>query len=206
MKLDVSPTRMELMKLKKRLTISKRGHKLLKDKLDEFVRQLLLIIKEIEELRKFVDDELFKARAHMNIASSYAFPEALHSALSVSEDKIFITTELKQLLNVKIPQFKIEPQEHFHSYGFVHTSSTTDSAIAIFKDIMPDIIKISEKEKAIEIIADEIEKTRRRVNALEYILIPNVEETIKYIKMRLDENERDNQTQLMRVKEIVRNS
>lgn len=204
MKLDINPTRMELLKLKKRVVISKRGHKLLKDKVDEFVKELLILTKELKTLREEFEQKLFEIKGYFKIASSVPFPQALISALSVSENKITINTTYKQLLNVKIPKFEILTHQNFFFYGFSQTSPILDLAIENFDKLLPKIIKIAEKEKSIEIIAEEIEKTRRRVNTLEYIIIPNIEETIKYIKMRLDENERDNQTQLMRIKEIIK--
>jgi len=202
--LDVSPTRMELLRLKKKLAIAQRGHKLLKDKLDEFVRQLLALVKELSDVRKTIDVDYSQAKRYFNVANASNFPEATIAALSTSNMKLTLEISYQQLLNIKVPQFDLKSDDYNRSYGFLHTSIGLDRALEIFSDVMKNLIKLSEKEKAVQMIADEIQKTRRRVNALEYILIPNIEETIKYITMKLDENERNNQTQLMRVKDVVR--
>jgi V/A-type H+-transporting ATPase subunit D len=204
MKLDVSPTRMELLKLRKKLSIAQRGHKLLKDKLDEFVRQLLILVKELGELRAIIDEKYALANRYFNVANASTFPEATIAALSSSNMKLSLETSFQQLLNIKVPRFNMISQDYDRSYAFVQTSIGLDMALDIFSEVMKSLIVLAEKEKAVQMIADEIQKTRRRVNALEYILIPNIEETIKYITMKLDENERNNQTQLMRVKDIVR--
>ncbi|MCP4129493.1 MAG: V-type ATP synthase subunit D [bacterium] len=202
--LDVSPTRMELLKLRKKHAIAKRGHKLLKDKLDEFIRHMLALVKELSDLRNLIDDKFALANKYMNIAGYSSFHEAITGALMASERTLTVETSYKRLLNLRIPQFSIEMEGSMKSYGFAQTSLGLDYALDLFDEVTKDIIKLSEKEKAVQMIADEIQKTRRRVNALEYILIPNVEETIKYIKMKLDEHERNTQTQLMRVKDVVR--
>lgn len=202
--LDVSPTRMELLKLKKKRSIAKRGHKLLKDKLDEFVRHLLSLVKEIAELRNIIHSEYSRANGYFSMANSSNFPEATTAALSASSMSLTIDTSYKQLLNIRVPRYSVKSDEYSRSYGFIHTSIGLDFALEIFSQLMRYLIALAEKEKAVQMIAEEIQKTRRRVNALEYILIPNIEETIKYITMKLDENERNNQTQLMRVKDVVR--
>ena len=202
--LDVSPTRMELLKLKKKLSIAQRGHKLLKDKLDEFVRQLLNLVKDLEQLRNDISKDYSSASKYFNFAKNSLFEESVITALSVSNMTLNLETTCRQMLNIKIPQFKITSNQYMRSFGFLHSSIALDISLEKFSLIMEKIILLSEKEKAVQLMADEIQKTRRRVNALEYILIPNIEETIKHITMKLDENERNNQTQLMRIKDVLR--
>ena len=204
MLIDVSPTRMELLRLKKRLAIAVRGHKLLKDKLDEFIRIMLILIKEVDGLRREIDEKISEANRYIILAGNLTFPEALSSAMMVSEKKIHIEVSHKQILNIRVPLFLTESTGGYRSYGFAQASAGLDYALNIFDQAREKLIELSEKERSIQLVADEIQKTRRRVNALEYILIPNIEETIKYITMKLEEHERNNQTQLMRVKDIIR--
>ena len=202
--LDISPTRMELMRLKKRLSIAIRGHKLLKNKLDELIRIMLTLVKDALQLRKKTDDKFAEANRYMAVAGSSTSPETLNAALMVSEKKLKIDLKYRQIFNIKVPEFSARSTQGPSSYGFAQTSVGLDFALEIFDKTVKQLIELSEKEKKIQLIGDEIQKTRRRVNALEYILIPNIEETLKYIRMKLEERERDNQTQLMRVKDVVR--
>jgi len=204
MVLDVNPTRMELLRLKKRYTIAIRGHKLLKDKLDEFIRIMLSRVKEVEELKNSIDKKLEDVNRYMTLASHATFPEAIAGALLFTDRKADIQVTYRQLLNLKVPEFSIDLGEPVRGYGFAQTSVGLDHALIIFDHMLKDLITLSQQEKTIQMIADEIQKTRRRVNALEYILIPNIEETIKFITMKLDEQERNRQTQLMRIKEMIR--
>lgn len=202
--LDISPTRMELLRLKKRLSIAIRGHKLLKNKLDELIRIMLALVKDALQLRKKTDDKFAEANRYMAVAGSSTSTETLNAALMISEKRMEIELKYKYIFNIKVPEFSIQSTKGSSSYGFAQTSVGLDVAIKIFDKTIKQLIKLSEKEKEIQLIGDEIHKTRRRVNALEYILIPNIEETVKYITMKLEERERDNQTQLMRVKDVVR--
>ena len=202
--LDISPTRMELMRLKKRLSIAIRGHKLLKNKLDELIRIMLTLVKDALQLRKKTDDKFAEANRYMAVAGSSTSPETLNAALMVSERRMIIDLKYRQIFNIKVPEFSAQSTKGASSYGFAQTSVGLDFALDIFDKTVKQLIELSEKEKKIQLIGDEIQKTRRRVNALEYILIPNIEETLKYIRMKLEERERDNQTQLMRVKDVVR--
>ena len=202
--LDISPTRMELMRLKKRLSIAIRGHKLLKNKLDELIRIMLTLVKDALQLRKKTDDKFAEANRYMAVAGSSTSPETLNAALMVSEKKLKIDLKYRQIFNIKVPEFSARSTKGPSSYGFAQTSVGLDFALEIFDKTVKQLIELSEKEKKIQLLSDEIQKTRRRVNALEYILIPNIEETLKYIRMKLEERERDNQTQLMRVKDVVR--
>jgi len=203
--LDVSPTRMELLKLKKKLSIARRGHKLLKDKLDEFVRIILILVKEVSELRELLDNRFSEASKFMGFAGYITFPEALRTALAASNRELAVNVSLKQLLNLKVPEFRVEEKgSSERSYGFAQTSAGLDYSLELFNEAIMGIVELSQKEKRIEMVAEEIQKTRRRVNALEYILIPNIEETIRYISMKLEEQERNTLTQLMRIKDVVR--
>ncbi len=205
MRLDVSPTRMELLRLKKRRAIAVRGHKLLKDKLDEFVRQLLALVKEVAGMRKNIDSMLRESREYLSLAGAATFPESVTAALSASEKTKFITVTMKQILNIRVPEYAVnEAAGAGRGYGFAQTSVGIDTSLEKFEDASREIIRLAEKEKAIQMIAEEIQKTRRRVNALEYILIPNLEETIQFISMKLEEHERNTKTQLMRIKDVVR--
>lgn len=204
MRLDVSPTRMELLQLKKRHTIAKRGHKLLKDKLDELIRIMLLRVKEFKELKKGINKSLEEVNRYMTLASHSVFPEALTGALMTSDRKPAIRVVYSQLLNLNVPKFIVESAQPVRNYGFVQTSEGLDHALVIFDPVLKDLIALSQHEKTILLIADEIRKTKRRVNALEYILIPNMKETINFITMKLNEQERNRQTQLMRIKEVLR--
>lgn len=202
--LDISPTRMELMRLKKRLSIAIRGHKLLKNKLDELIRIMLTLVKDALQLRKKTDDKFAEANRYMAVAGSSTSPKTLNAALMVSERRMKIDLKYRQIFNIKVPEFSVRSTKGLSSYGFAQTSVGLDFALEIFDKTVKQLIELSEKEKKIQLIGDEIQKTRRRVNALEYILIPNIKETLKYIRMKLEERERDNQTQLMRVKDVVR--
>ena len=202
--LKVNATRMELLQLKKKHIIAKKGHKLLKDKEDELMRQLLEMIKSIRELRKEIENEI------SNVVGRYQFAKA--SMNKETEDEIFliptkrinISVKEKNLMSVRVPEFTKEVEGKIRSYGYAFTSGELDASLLALDKIMEKIVSLAEKEKTIQLLADEIEKTRRRVNALEYIMIPNIEDTIKYISQRLAEMERSNTTRLMKVKDIVR--
>jgi V/A-type H+-transporting ATPase subunit D len=202
--LDVNPTRMELLRLKKKLAISKRGHKLLKDKLDELMRLLLALLKEAEEMYQVLDANMHQMHKSLALGEYSSFPEAMHSALSYSGSQFAVKSELKSLLNIKIPTFQVSYQAMQRSYGFAQTSLSADLALEILENNIQILVDMAAKEKSILLITSEIEKTRRRVNALEYILIPNIQETIKFISLRMAELERNNRAQLMRIKDSLR--
>jgi V/A-type H+-transporting ATPase subunit D len=202
--LDVNPTRMELLRLKKRLALARRGHKLLKDKQDELMKQLLDLIDMVKELRKKVDHELTVATGKYLFAKAGMGRESLESAMLVPGVSIALSISKKSTMGVKIPLFKVNTEGHIQNYGFAHTTGELDSSLLAIENVVEEIIHLAEKEKTLQLMAEEIEKTRRRVNALEYILIPNLEETIKYITMKLSEMERGNLIRLMKVKDIVR--
>ncbi|MFH1564995.1 MAG: V-type ATP synthase subunit D [bacterium] len=201
--LNVNPTRMELLKLKKRIVTARRGHKLLKEKRDGLMREFMIVIKEAKILRFRVEDILGKSFSNFMMASSVMRPEAIESALMVQSSEIKISAATKNVMSVNIPEFNFEITPKPSGYGFLGTSGEMDIALDKFKKSLNDLIQLSTIEKSAALLAVEIEKTRRRVNALEYILIPDLEETMKYIYMKLAEQERSGIATLMVVKEML---
>lgn len=207
-KLNVNPTRMELSTLKARLKTATRGHKLLKDKQDELMRRFIELIKKNKELRLEVEDDLGASFKDFLLASAVMSPEMMEEAVAVPKEKITVDIKKKNVMSVNVPvmNFKRElegDEGSIYPYGFAQTSSELDDAIAKLYSIMPKLLELAEVEKACQLMADEIEKTRRRVNALEYRTIPDFEETIRFIRMKLDESERSTITRLMKVKDII---
>ncbi|KEI85458.1 V-type ATP synthase subunit D [Clostridium botulinum] len=208
MKLNVNPTRMELTKLKKRLTTATRGHKLLKDKQDELMRRFIGMIKKNNELRKDVEKELEGSFKDFLMASAVMSPEFLEEAVAYPKESISVDVKKQNIMSVNVPVFdfkrKLEgDQGSIFPYGFANTSAELDGAIEKLYGILPKLLELAKVEKACQLMADEIEKTRRRVNALEYMTIPQLEETIKFIQMKLDENERSTVTRLMKIKSMM---
>ncbi|MEW8955476.1 V-type ATP synthase subunit D [Clostridium sp.] len=208
MKLNVNPTRMELSKLKKRLTTATRGHKLLKDKQDELMRRFIELVKYNNELRKSVEEELGGSFKEFLMASAVMSSEMLEEAIAYPKEKISLELTHKNIMSVNVPVMNFKRSLEgdtgsIYPYGFAQTSSELDGAIEKLYGILPKLLELAEVEKSCQLMADEIEKTRRRVNALEYMTIPQLQETIKYIVMKLDENERGNLTRLMKVKSMM---
>ena len=205
--LNVNPTRMELTRLKKSLATATRGHKLLKDKRDELMRQFLDIVRENKRLRESVEKKLEKANKYMAVAGSVMQKEALVSALMMPKQGVNLKVSTKNIMSVDIPAYEIKTNtasgSDIFSYGFVNTSGDLDKAISLFSETLEDMLKLAEYEKSAQLLASEIEKTRRRVNALEYVMIPNYQDTIKYISMKLDEMERSNNTRLLKIKDMM---
>jgi len=202
---DVSPTRMELLKLRKKLVIAKRGHKLLKDKLDELVRIMIALVKEVGELRERSDSELLKSMRLMNFAGAASFPESVAAALHAADKPLEIDIVMAPLLNLRIPRFEFKEEPEIQILpGTAQTSAALDESADVFSRALKMLLELAAKEKEIRMVADEIEKTRRRVNALEYILIPGITEKIKFISMKIEETERNTLVRLMRIKDIVR--
>lgn len=207
-KLNVNATRMELFNLKKRLEIAERGYKLLKDKQDELMRQFIVLIKKNKELRIRVEQELEHSFKDFFLASSIMSPEILEEAVCFPKEEILLDVKKKNVMSVHVPiiQFKRKLEEDegsIYPYGYVQTSAELDDAIYRLYKVIPTLLELAEVEKTCQLMADEIEKTRRRVNALEYRTIPDLEETIRYIDMKLDENERSTTTRLIKVKDII---
>lgn len=206
-RLTVNPTRMELSKLKKRLKTATRGHKLLKDKQDELMKRFIDLVKKNNELRVEVEKQLTSSLKEFMMAKAVMSTEMFEEALIMPTEKILLDVTRKNIMSVNVPVMKFERESKegasIYPYGFAQTSGELDTAIKKLYDILPNLLSLAEIEKACQLMADEIEKTRRRVNALEYVMIPQLEETIKYITMKLDENERGNLVRLMKVKTMI---
>ena len=198
---------MELTNLKRKLVTARRGHKLLKDKRDELMRRFLDLVRENKKLRIEVEEGIKQANAAMSVARCVMSDKALDVALMLPTQEMSLEVGEKNVMSVMIPvfdvRFKTADENDIYSYGFAETSGDLDTAVKALSDIMPKMIRLAETEKSCRLMADEIEKTRRRVNALEHVMIPQYEETIKYISMKLDENERSTTTRLMKVKDMM---
>ena len=205
--LNVNPTRMELSRLRKRLGTATRGHKLLKDKQDELVRQFILLVKKNQELRKKMDSSLQKGMKEYVLASSVIPDHVLEEAFSIPFNKVSLDVQTKSIMNTEVPVLNTMYQEDSDvddfSYGFVSTTSELDLSLDYLDSILPLMLQLAEIEKTCQLIAKEIETTKRRVNALEYLTIPNLTETIAHIENTLDENERGNVPRLMKVIDIL---
>lgn len=204
MVLSVNATRMELQHLKKRLQIAIRGHKLLKDKQDELMRQMLSQINEVREKRMSIDTNFQAILQSFVLSQSELGRVQVEEALALPTKKISVNVETKRVMSVKMPLFKREVSGNIISYGYLNTSGEMDISLIKFDRFIETLFVLAEMEKRVQLLADEINKTRRRVNALEYKLIPTIQETIKFILMKLAELERSNLTRLMKVKDIVR--
>ena len=206
-RLNVNPTRMELSRLKKKLTSARRGHKLLKDKRDELMRQFMIMIKENRKLRSEVEEAVREADRHMAVAGCVMQRAVIDTALMLPRQEVELAVGEKNVMSVNIPVFdpkyRTDDTSDIYSYGTAFTSCDLDGAVSALSEVFPKMIRLAEVEKACQLMADEIEKTRRRVNALEHIMIPDYEETIKFITMKLSENERSTTTSLMKVKDMV---
>ena len=203
----ITPTRMVLNQMKGRLKTASRGHKLLKDKRDELMRQFMDIVRLNKQLRERVEQGLTEAFAALQVASAIMSPEMLEQALLYPRQSVELDMQFKNIMSVNVPQYSFhtrnnDPSE-IYPYGFAQTSGELDDAVRELGDILPDLLRLAEVEKATQLLAAEIERTRRRVNALEYVKIPQMQQNIKYITMKLDENERANTIRLMKVKDII---
>ena len=206
-KAQVNPTRMELTRLKKKLTTAIRGHKLLKDKRDELMRQFLDMVRENKTLREKVEQGILAANKNFVLARSAMPDEVVNVSLMTPRQEVYLEASSKNVMSVEIPRFTYHtktPDVHdIFPYGFAFTSSDLDDAVQSLQDILPDMLKLAAIEKSCQLMAAEIEKTRRRVNALEHVMIPEMREKIKFIVMKLDENERSTQIRLMKVKDMM---
>ena len=201
--LDVNPTRMELLRLKKRLVLARRGHKLLKDKQDELVRQFLAIIEDTKRLRVEADGESLSVYQSWSVAEGTLGPATLTGLFQMPGARTNIRSRTKTIMSLKVPVLEVEIKGDPHEYGAARSSMFLDRCVSNYQKLLGTLLKLAELEKTSILLAEEIEKTRRRVNALEYILIPNIVETIKYITMKLAEMERSNLTRVMKVKEMI---
>jgi len=198
---------MELTRLKKRLKVAQRGHKLLKDKRDELMKKFLELVRQNKELREKVENMLMNAYSNFLIARAVMSSEVLEESLMFPKQRVFLEVSTNNIMSVEVPvlEFKTESDDesNVYPYGFAVTSAELDNAISTLSRALPYMLELAQMEKSAQLLAEEIEKTRRRVNALEHVLIPQLTETIKYITMKLDENERGNLTRLMKVKDMV---
>ena len=204
---QIIPTRMELSRIKDKLAVARKGHKLLKDKRDELMRQFLIMVRENMELRKHVEEGIRQANINFVVAKAGMDAETLNTALMAAKQKVTLGVSTKNVMSVNIPVFDVKTktasESDIYSYGYAFTSSDLDVAIKSLADIRDDMILLAEKEKACKLMAAEIEKTRRRVNALEHVIIPEAQKNIKYISMKLEETARDNTIRLIKVKDMV---
>ena len=203
----VIPTRMELTRLKKKLNTAVKGHRLLKDKRDELMREFLDLVKVNMELREKVEKGIDAANKNFVLAKAGMSEQTLRTALMAPKQEVSLVQDKKNVMSVDIPVFDFKtrtPDENdIYSYGFAFTSGDLDGAVDSLAAVFPDMLKLAEVEKSCQLMAAEIEKTRRRVNALEHVIIPETQESIKYITMKLDENERSAQVRLMKVKSMM---
>ena len=205
-KLNVNPTRMEMTRLKRQLKTATRGHKLLKDKLDELMKQFLEIVRENKRLREEAEKALEGAYQNFIIARAVLSESTLSAALMIPQQSVSVKVKQKNIMSVNVPVFdfqKTEGSGDIYPYGMAFTSGELDSAMNSFAGAMEPLLRLAESEKTAQLLAQEIERTRRRVNALENVMIPNYRETIKFIAMKLEENERASTTRLMKVKDMV---
>lgn len=204
---QVNATRMELTRLKKKLVTARRGHKLLKDKRDELMRQFLDLARENMALRKKVEEGIRQANTNFVVAKASMSAEVLHTALMAPKQEVTLDVSAKNVMSVDIPIFKAQTRTanegDIYSYGYAFTTGELDDAVKSLSDVLTEMLELAEKEKACQLMAIEIEKTRRRVNALEHVIIPQTQESIKYISMKLDENERSTQIRLLKVKDML---
>ena len=203
----ITPTRMVLNQLKGRLKTARRGHKLLKDKRDELMRQFMDVVKRNKELRTRVEEGLTAAFASLQVASAIMSPEMLEQALLYPRQSVELGMTYKNIMSVNVPRYRFQTKNNdpseVYPYGFAQTSGELDDALDKLARVFQDMLELAEVEKTMQLLAEEIEKTRRRVNALEYVMIPELEGNIKYISMKLEENENATKVRLLKVKEMV---
>ena len=206
-RMNVNPTRMMLTSLKRRLKTAVRGHKLLKDKRDELMKEFLDLARENGRLREEVERDLDGVYKNFTVASSIMSREVMQESLMFPKQGVDLTVGSKNIMSVDVPVFDFNTTANnegdIFPYGFARTTGELDTAIQRMSDLFPKLLDLAAKEKETSLLAAELEKTRRRVNALEYVMIPRLQLTIRYIQMKLDENERGNQTRLMKVKDMM---
>ena len=203
----VSATRMELTRLKGRLKTAVRGHKLLKDKRDELMKQFLDVVRENRAVRLRVEEGLKQAHASFTVASALMSAEMLEQALLYPKQSVELGMTTKNIMSVNVPEYHFSTagggSGDIYPYGFATTSCELDDAVESLSTVFQDMLRLAQIEKTTQLLAEEIEKTRRRVNALEYVMIPQMEESIKYISMKLEENDRNSTIRLMKVKDMM---
>lgn len=203
----VNPTRMELTRLKRKIITARRGHKLLKDKRDELMRQFLEMVRENKRLRENVERGIKAANQNFVLARAEMSDESVNVALMAPKQEVYLEIGQRNVMSVEIPVYYYKTRtpdaNDIYSYGLAFTSGDLDAAVKSLGDLLPELLLLAEREKSCQLMAAEIEKTRRRVNALEHVMIPEMAENIKTIAMKLDENERSTQIRLMKVKDMM---
>ena len=202
-RINVNPNRMELSRLKKRLSVAQRGHKLLKDKQDALIKAFLEKARAGKELREAVEKELAECYGTFVLSRAQTTPEVLEQALIFPGAKSTLSVDWHNVMSVMVPEYDVKQEGNPVNYGFVGVPLLLDSALEQFSKLILRLLQLAAEEKSIRLMAGEIERTRRRVNALEYVMIPSLTETIRYISMKLDEQERSTLSRLMKIKEIV---
>ncbi|MBT9152875.1 MAG: V-type sodium ATPase subunit D [Firmicutes bacterium] len=204
MNIRINPTRMELLRLKKRVRMAKRGHKLLKDKRDELMKRFMALIRDVKNMRLTVEKRLMEAYRSFLVARAVMSPEVLEEAIMFPTQQVAININEVRMMSIIAPVFTLQQEGAMYSYGLASSSSDLDAALDTFSAVLPLLVELASVERSLDLLAEEIEKTRRRVNALEYVLIPNLEKTVKSIAMKLSEQERAAITRLMKIKDVVR--
>ncbi len=206
-KTAITPTRMVLNQQKTRLKTAMRGHKLLKDKRDELMRRFMEVVRKNRELRTRVEQGMTEAFSALTVASAIMSPDMLEQAILYPRQSVELSMEFKNVMSVNVPvyDFKTKTADtgDIYPYGFAQTSGELDDALSKLSQVFADMLELAQVEKTMQLMAQEIEKTRRRVNALEYVMIPECQENIKYISMKLEENDRSSKVRLMKVKDMV---
>lgn len=202
--LAVNPNRMELLKLKRRLELANRGYKLLKDKRDALIQKFIKLVQENRKTREDFDSKIRDCMNEFLLATIYMGENDLNSIFSFPQRTTKVKTAYQNIMSVKVPKYQIVEKGNLFTYGMIDTSPELDNSLKKYQEITPLMIKMAELDKAIVLLTEEIEKTRRRVNALEYVMIPNLEDTIKFITMKLDEMARSSNSAIMRIKEMIR--
>lgn len=204
---QVNPTRMELTRQKKKLATATRGHKLLKDKRDELMRRFLELVRENKALREKVEAGIKAANQNFVLARAGMSDAVLNTAMLAPKQEVYIELSSKNIMSVDVPVMEVKTRtpdaNDIYSYGYAFTSADLDDSVQSLAELLPDMLRLAEVEKSCQLMAEEIEKTRRRVNALEHVMIPDAQQKIKYITMKLDENERSTQIRLMKVKDMM---
>ena len=202
--LTVNPNRMELLKLKRRLELAIRGYKLLKDKRDALIQIFVKLVQENKEARETFDKKMRECMNEFLLATLYMGENDQNSIFLFPQRKTTVTAEYQNIMSVKVPRFRVKEEGKLYTYGMIKASPELDNSLKKYHEIVPLMVKMAELDKAIILLTEEIEKTRRRVNALEYVMIPNLEDTIKFITIKLDEMARSTNSAIMRIKEMIR--
>ena len=199
----VNPTRMEYDKMRKRLRGSQRGYQMLKSKRDDLVKQFVALARKNREMRETIEKKMAAVYGNFMIAEALMGSAALEDALMLPGHQASLEADMQNLIGVNVPVYKLNTKADIYPYGFFSTSGEFDIAVEELRELIPQLLELSQIEKSLQLLTHEIEKTRRTVNALEYVRIPNLQQTVKYIRMKLEGNEQSNTTRLMKVKDMM---